>query len=596
MAGTRQLAAIMFTDIDGYDVLMRHDESKALEMRERHREVLHRVAAKFHGKIIQNIGHDSLSLFSSAVEAVQCAVEMQLALLEEPVVPVKVGIHLGDIIYSEEEAIGDGITVARKIESQALPGSILISNKIYEEVKNQPGIETRYLKACDLDEKGLQVEVYAIANEGIVLPDHTRSVSDPGTKEGRSGSGIRHFWEEAKRRNVVRVVSIYAAAAYVTLELSSIISDSLNLPEWIMTAIIILLSTLFILVAVWSWIYDITPDGIRKTQPVGSGEVPDRPKRAAVDADSQLAPEKMSWFSRNKVLRRYMVPLVVFALLVGFYFFKERIFENWERVNREARDHTEKAILYVKNQADPEMIKQELDLALVADPEYALALHTYAMIHRLEGDTLHAKQKLHTIVESDPGYSKAWDLLATYAFWQDSFELAMGYSIKAIEADPGNTFAAYNMAIQSEDRGLNSQAVEWFRKSIVMDSTFTPGYSALGSLYNKMKRPTEAILTLRKSLRISPASIDNFRVYKNLAESHFLLKEYDKALSYLEQSKALNPDYPETEKCFARYYEATGETESSVLHWRRYLALETDSLELLNTEHHLDSLRLLAQE
>jgi tetratricopeptide (TPR) repeat protein len=85
-------------------------------------------------------------------------------------------------------------------------------------------------------------------------------------------------------------------------------------------------------------------------------------------------------------------------------------------------------------------------------------------------------------------------------------------------------------------------------------------------------------------------------VYKNLAEAHFLLKEYDKALNFLEQSKVLDPNFAETEKCFARYYEATGETESAVLHWRKYLALETDSQEALNAEHHLDSLRIQLSE
>ena len=76
MAGTRQLAAIMCTDIDGYAALIQQDESTALELKVRHREVLHRVAAKFHGKILQNISHDSLSFFTSAVEAVQCAIEI----------------------------------------------------------------------------------------------------------------------------------------------------------------------------------------------------------------------------------------------------------------------------------------------------------------------------------------------------------------------------------------------------------------------------------------------------------------------------------------------------------------------------------------
>ncbi len=225
------------------------------------------------------------------------------------------------------------------------------------------------------------------------------------------------------------------------------------------------------------------------------------------------------------------------------------------------------------------MIKEELDLALTADPDYAKALYIYALVHLREGDTVLSKQKLHAVVESDPGYANAWDLLATFAFKQDSFELAMGYSLKAIESDPDRTIPTYNMAIQFEDRGFYDQAIELYRKTTQMDSTFTPGYSALGALYNKMNRPADAILTLHRSLNISPASIDNYLVYKNLAEAHFLLKQYDKALEYLEQSKALNAEYPETEKCFARYYEATGDTESSILHWRIYLALETDSME-----------------
>jgi len=582
MAGTRQLAAIMCTDIDGYAALIQQEESSAVELKERHREVLHRVTADFHGKILPYIGHESLSLFSSAVEAVQCAIKIQEAFRESTPVPVKIGIHLGDIIFTEEEAFGDSITIARKIESQALPGGILVSNKIYEEVKSQHGIQTRYIRACELDEKGQQVEVYAISNEGLVVPESTHKGRETATGGQGSVSGIRYFWEEAKRRNVVRVVSYYAAAAFVILEATSIISDSLNLPNWTMPAIIILLVVVFILLSIISWIYDITPEGIKKTKPAVELEPVKREAQQVSDGN---------WFVRNKVLRRYLVPLFVVALLVCFYFFKDRIFQNWERVNKVAREHTEKAILYMNNYADPELIKQELDLALEADPDYNLALYQYAKIHGLEGDTLLSKQKLHRIVVFDPGYSKAWGFLASYAFWQDSFELAMGYSIQAIETDPGNTSAAYNMAIQSEYLGLNSQAVEWYRKVLVMDSTLTLGYSALGSLYNKMNRPTEAILILRKSLRISPSSMDNYRVYNHLAEAYFLLKEYDRALNYLEQSKVLDPNFAETEKCFARYYEATGETESAVLHWRKYLGLETDSMEVVNAQHHMDSLR-----
>jgi class 3 adenylate cyclase/Tfp pilus assembly protein PilF len=587
MAGTRQLAAIMFTDIDGYDALMQHDESTALEIRERHMEVLHQVAEKFNGKILESTGYSSLSLYSSAVDAVRSAVEMQRSLQQEPVVPVKTGIHLGDIIYSDEGAFGEGIKVARKIENQALPGSVLISNKIYEEVKNQRGIETVYIKTCELEEQGQQVKLYALTNEGLVVPDHPRSTAYGRPGEWSELSGIRRFWEEAKRRNVIRVVAWYAGAAFVILDLFSNIADPLNLPRWLQTGIVLLVIIGFPVSAIFFWIFDITPEGLKKTKPAREFELVK--KEVQPDPDANL-------FARKKIFRRYMVPLFVVIVLAGIYFFKDNLFQNWEHVNRKAREHTEIANLYLKNQADPALIKQELDLALEADPDYDSALYAYALIHTQEGDTLMAKQDLHKILESHPGYSKAWDLLAIFAFRQDSFEKAMSYSILAMEANPGNYFAAYNLAIQSEDRGLFDQAVAYFVKATQMDSTFTPAFSALGALYNRLNRPTDAVLALRKSLRISPASMYNFLVYKNLAEAYLILEEYNQVLDYLEQSKTLNPDYPGTEKCYARYYQATGDTESSILHWRRYLALETDTLELRHAQQQLDSLRNQVQE
>ena len=582
MAGTRQLAAIMFTDIDGYDALMQHDESKALEMKKRHKEILHHVAGKCNGKILESNGYSSLSFYSSAVDAVRSAIEMQLSLQDKPVVPVRIGIHLGEIIYSEEGAFGEGINIARRIESQASPGSILISNKIYEEVKNQRGIETIYIKTCELEERGQQVELYALANEGLVVPDHPRYAAYSGPGQGSELSGIRRFWEEAKRRNVIRVIAWYAGAAFVILDLISNIADPLNLPRWLQTGIVLLVIIGFPVSAIFFWIFDVTPEGLKKTKPAREVEFVAREVQPDPDA---------SWFVRKKVLRRYMVPLFAVIVLAGIYFFKDRLFQNWEHVSKKAREHTEIANLYLRNQADPALIKQELDLALEADPDYDSALYAYALVHSLEGDTLLAKQKLHKVVESNPEYSKAWDLLAIYAFGQDSFEKAMSYSILAMEANPGNYFAAYNLAIQSEDRGLYDQAVAYFAKATQMDSTFTPAFSALGALYNRLNRPTDAILTLRKSLRISPASMYNFLVYKNLAEAYLILEQYDQVLDYLEQSKTLNPDYPGTEKSYARYYQATGDTESSILHWRKYLALETDTLELRYGQQQLDSLR-----
>jgi len=141
----RQLAAIMFTDIQGYTALMQKDEENAIKIRRRHREVFETVTKKYNGKILQYYGDGTLSIFDSAVEAVQCGTDMQLSFREKPDIPVRIGIHLGDIIYDQEDIIGDGVNVASRIESLGITGSVLISEKINDEVTNQGSIQTESL-------------------------------------------------------------------------------------------------------------------------------------------------------------------------------------------------------------------------------------------------------------------------------------------------------------------------------------------------------------------------------------------------------------------------------------------------------------------
>jgi class 3 adenylate cyclase len=96
---------------------------------------------------------------------------MQPGFQKDPAIPVRIGIHIGDIIFSEEEIIGDGVNVASRIESLAVPGSICISDKVYDEIKNQESIETSMLNTFKLKNAEKPVLVYAISNAGLVVPD-----------------------------------------------------------------------------------------------------------------------------------------------------------------------------------------------------------------------------------------------------------------------------------------------------------------------------------------------------------------------------------------------------------------------------------------
>lgn len=167
---SHRLAAIMFTDIQGYTALMQQDEAKAIIYRQRHREVFNVLTGQFNGKILQYYGDGTLSIFDSAINAVNCGIAIQLALQKEPRIPLRVGIHSGDVFFNNEEVIGDGVNVASRVESVALPGSVFISEKVYDEVKNQTDIQTISLGEVAFKNVERPIELFAITNPGLIVP------------------------------------------------------------------------------------------------------------------------------------------------------------------------------------------------------------------------------------------------------------------------------------------------------------------------------------------------------------------------------------------------------------------------------------------
>ena len=164
----------MFTDIEGYSALMQKSEEEAILFRNIHRKIFNSCSEQFNGEIIQYYGDGTLSIFESAVNAVQCGIAMQLAFQKDPTIPVRIGIHSGDIVLTEDDIIGDGVNVASRIESLGVRGSVLISGKVYDEVKNNNAIQTTYLDSFKLKNVKNAIGVYAISNDGLVVPKRSQ--------------------------------------------------------------------------------------------------------------------------------------------------------------------------------------------------------------------------------------------------------------------------------------------------------------------------------------------------------------------------------------------------------------------------------------
>lgn len=179
----RQLTAIMFTDMVGYTALMQEDEHRAKLDRDRQRKVIDLSVERFGGRVLQYYGDGTLSVFHSAVAAVECAIAIQAALREaDPPIPLRIGIHTGDVVHDDNGVFGDGVNVASRIEGLGVPGSVLVSGKVYDEIKNQPDIRTRGLGSFNLKNIKHPTRVYAIANQDLAIPPESAMRSDRATR------------------------------------------------------------------------------------------------------------------------------------------------------------------------------------------------------------------------------------------------------------------------------------------------------------------------------------------------------------------------------------------------------------------------------
>ena len=171
MSSSRQLTAIMFADIAGYTAMMQEDEALAMQLRHKLQKKLEEEVTIHHGRILEFRGDGALCSFTSTIEAVRAALALQLDMQTNPFVPLRIGMHTGDVVVEGNNIYGDGVNIASRMESFAIPGSIFISGKVYDDIKNQKDIQAVSLGKYILKNVKEQVEIFAISNPGIKIPD-----------------------------------------------------------------------------------------------------------------------------------------------------------------------------------------------------------------------------------------------------------------------------------------------------------------------------------------------------------------------------------------------------------------------------------------
>ncbi|MCB0585721.1 MAG: hypothetical protein KDD06_10425, partial [Phaeodactylibacter sp.] len=181
----RQLLTVMFSDMVGYSRLMNEDEEYAIQLRNRMEHQLRLLVPVHNGNVQQFYGDGALCLFTSAVEAVQCAAAIQAAFKEPPIVPVRIGLHTGDVLLDGTNVYGESVNVASRIESFSVPGAVLFSEKVYDDIKNHAALKVKSLGPFRLKNIQHEVGLYALEHPTLTVPD-PKALQGKGYREKRS--------------------------------------------------------------------------------------------------------------------------------------------------------------------------------------------------------------------------------------------------------------------------------------------------------------------------------------------------------------------------------------------------------------------------
>jgi adenylate cyclase len=505
----RQLVAIVFADMTGYTALMQENELLAKSKRKRLKEVLDNTLENHHGKILQYYGDGSLSIFKSAIDAVNCAINIQQQLQQDPKVELRIGIHTGDVSVEDESIYGDGVNVASRIESLAVSGSVFISEKVYDEIKNQEHVQAKELGFFELKNVRLPVRIYAITNDGMVVPAR-------GDLTGKTKL-------PSNRLAVLPFVNMSADPENeyfsdgITEELLNALTKVEGLQVTSRTSV---------------FAFKGKNDDIR-------------------DIAVKLNVDKILEGSVRKSGNRVRITAQLINAADGYHLWSE----NYDRNLTDIFEVQDEISGIIANKLRENFAATQQDEALVKIPtknidaytQYLKGLHYWNKV--TPADTRKAIECFEKATALEPGYAQAYAMAAgAYSnlgatgqmLPQQAFEIVRRYADKALALDSliaEGHIAKASLYLFYEWKWKESYVA--LQKAIKLNPGATAAYQLLGFYYIIMGQRQEAVKIMEEAVRIDPLSpiMNQF-----LGNAYIFAERYDDAIRKAEMLLEMNPE------------------------------------------------------
>lgn len=189
MSQTRQLAAIMFTDIVGYTALMGNDEKKAFELLHQNRDIQKPVIEEYGGRWIKELGDGVLASFPSVSNAVYAAIKIQETCHQSGTFQLRIGIHQGEVVFENNDIFGDAVNIASRLQAIAPPAGIFVSQTVQRDLFNKTDIRSEFVRVENLKNVKEPIQVFKIFSAG----NEPENVNDAGIPRPVKASVLPDF-------------------------------------------------------------------------------------------------------------------------------------------------------------------------------------------------------------------------------------------------------------------------------------------------------------------------------------------------------------------------------------------------------------------
>ena len=540
MTVQRRLAAILAADVVGYSRLMERDEAGTLAaLKSRRTAVLNPLVAKHQGRIFKTTGDGVLIEFASAVNALECAVELQKGMAaangefaEDRRIVLRIGVNLGDVMVEGSDLYGDGINIAARLEGLAEPGGILLSGTAHDHTKNKLKLGFEDLGFQTLKNIAEPVRAYRVAGTPAAAAVAPKTAIDklsiavlPFTN--MSGDAEQQYFSDGITEDIITELSRFRQISVIARHSSFQFRDSGG-------------------------------DVRRVGRELGVGYVLEGSVRrtgARIRITAQLIDAETGnhlWAERYDralddifTVQDEVVRTIVATLHGKMEDAGAQVAKRKHPENLAAYDYLLRGFAHHQRQTsdDLALARPLLEKAIAIDPDFAVAYAYLALVDQAEWDLVgspalleQALANARRAVALDDDDGRCHVILGYVYLWMRNLDKAEFHQLRALSINPNDADIVAHMGLLSAYLGRASEAIRWLSQALVLNPFSPDWYRAFLGMANYVARDyAEAIRNLNPMIGAFPWD----RMYS--AASYAQADRIEEARAQLAEYQALRP-------------------------------------------------------